>query len=173
MSGETPFAPITNPFEYLQVVFNPDGTLTRNFNSFPRVVPKPDDSEGQTPVLSKDVPINPSNKTWARIFLPCEALDSSSTANKLPLVVYYNGGGFILLSPDLVIFHKSCSDLAQTILAVVLSVNYRLAPKHRLPAAYDDGVEALHWIKTTQEKWLREYADLSNCFLMGSSAGGN
>ncbi|XVF81813.1 hypothetical protein PTKIN_Ptkin15bG0186100 [Pterospermum kingtungense] len=154
MLGETPLAPITDPFEYLQVVLNPDGTLTRNFNSFPRVVPKPDDPEGQTAVLSKDVLINPSNNTWARIFLPREKLDGSSTSNKLPLVVYYHGGGLILLSPDWVIFHNSCSDLAETI------------PDYRL-------IEALHWIETTQEKWLREYADLSDCFLMGSSAGGN
>ena len=173
MSGQTPPAPITDPFEYLQVVLNPDGTLTRNFNSIPCVPPKPNDPQALTPVLSKDVPINPSNNTWARIFLPREALDSSSLANKLPLVVYYHGGGFILLSADMVIFHDSCSDLAKTVPAVVISVDYRLAPEHRLPAAYDDGVEALHWIKTTQEQWLRNYADLSNCFLMGSSAGGN
>lgn len=71
------------------------------------------------------------------------------------------------------LFHNSCCDLANTVPAIVVSVEYRLAPEHRLPAAYEDGGEALHWIKTTQEVWLTEYADLSNCFLMGSSAGGN
>ncbi|GKU89500.1 hypothetical protein SLEP1_g3629 [Rubroshorea leprosula] len=57
--------------------------------------------------------------------------------------------------------------------AVVMSVEYRLAPEHRHPEAYDDAMEALHWIKCNQEEWLREYADFSNCFLMGTSAGGN
>ncbi|XVF09741.1 hypothetical protein REPUB_Repub07fG0121700 [Reevesia pubescens] len=174
MSGQPPPTPITDPFDYLKIVLNPDGTLTRNFNSIPCVAPKPNDPQGQTPVLSKDVPINSSNNTWARIFLPREALDINSSVNKkLPLVVFYHGGGFILLSADMVIFHDSCSDLAKTVPAVVVSVDYRLAPEHRLPAAYDDGMEALHWIKTTQEEWLRDYADLSNCYLMGSSAGGN
>ncbi|KAK8627903.1 hypothetical protein V6N13_135500 [Hibiscus sabdariffa] len=165
MSGQ----PITDPLEYLQVVVNPDGTLTRNFNMFPSVAPTPNDPQNQAPVLSKDVPINPSNNTWARIFLPREPPNT----NKLPLVVYFHGGGFILLSANMDIFHTSCCDLANTVPAVVVSVEYRLAPEHRLPAAYEDGVEALHWIKTSEEEWLREYADLTKCFLMGSSAGGN
>ncbi|XP_007038525.2 PREDICTED: uncharacterized protein LOC18605456 [Theobroma cacao] len=173
--GETLRPPITDPFEYLQIVLNPDGTLTRNL-MIPRVVAEPNDPEGQAPVLSKDVPINPSNRTWARIFLPRQALDcTSSSANKLklPLVVYYHGGGFVLLSADMGICHDFCSNMSKAIPAIVVSVDYRLAPENRLPAAYDDGLEALHWIKTTGDEWLREYADLSNCFLMGSSAGGN
>lgn len=153
MSGQTPLAPTTDPYEFLQIVLNPDGTLTRNFNSFPSVVAKPNDpDQGQTPVLSKDVIINPSNNTWARIFLPRrhEPVENSSSppaASKLPVLVYYHGGGFILLSADMVIFHESCSDLAKTIPSVVVSVNYRLAPEHRLPAAYDDGVERCTGLK--------------------------
>jgi acetyl esterase/lipase len=63
--------------------------------------------------------------------------------------------------------------MAKDLNVIIVSVEYRLAPEHRLPAAYDDAVEALHWIKTTQDDWLREYADLSNTFIMGISAGGN
>ena len=55
--------------------------------------------------------------------------------------------------------------------AVVASVKYRLAPEHRLPAAYDDAMEALHWIKTSTEEWLRRYVDYSNRYVMGNSAG--
>ncbi|XP_076926823.1 carboxylesterase 1-like [Bidens hawaiensis] len=36
-----------------------------------------------------------------------------------------------------------------------------------------EGVEALHWIKSTQDPWLTQFADFSNCYLMGSSAGAN
>ena len=47
---------------------------------------------------------------------------------------------------------------------VIASVEYRLASEHRLPTAYDDAVEVLHGIKTTHDKWLKEYADFSNCY---------
>ncbi|XVF05268.1 hypothetical protein REPUB_Repub05bG0157300 [Reevesia pubescens] len=77
------------------------------------------------------------------------------------------------LHADIVLFHDFCSDLAKIVPAIVVSVDYRLAPEHRLPATYDDAGEALHWIKITQEEWVRDYADLSNCYLMGSSAGSN
>ncbi|KAI9078184.1 hypothetical protein K1719_039798 [Acacia pycnantha] len=62
--------------------------------------------------------------------------------------------------------------MASDIGAVVASVDYRLAPEHRLPAAYEDAVEALHWIKTSTDDWLREFVDYSNCYMMGNSAGG-
>uniref|UniRef100_A0A7N2N5I5 Alpha/beta hydrolase fold-3 domain-containing protein n=1 Tax=Quercus lobata TaxID=97700 RepID=A0A7N2N5I5_QUELO len=43
-----------------------------------------------------------------------------------------------------------CSNMALQLAVVVVSVEYRLAPEHRLPAAYDDAIEALHWIKSYQ-----------------------
>ncbi|XP_039158743.1 probable carboxylesterase 120 [Eucalyptus grandis] len=57
--------------------------------------------------------------------------------------------------------------------AVVVSASYRLAPEHHLPAAYDDAVEALRWVRTTDEEWLREGIDFSRCYLMGTNAVGN
>ncbi|KAK2653715.1 hypothetical protein Ddye_013571 [Dipteronia dyeriana] len=63
--------------------------------------------------------------------------------------------------------------MAVKLQTVIVSVKHRLAPEHRLPAAYDDAMEALHWIKTTKEVWLQKYVDFSKCFLMGNSSGGN
>ena len=68
-----------------------------------------------------------------------------------------------------------CRRLCAAIGAVVVSVNYRLAPEHRWPAAYDDGVDALRFIDTTGVPGLGAEVpvDLASCFLAGESAGGN
>ncbi|KAH7537944.1 hypothetical protein FEM48_Zijuj03G0146600 [Ziziphus jujuba var. spinosa] len=137
---------------------------------------EPDPSTATSSVLSKDIPLNPTNQTFVRLFLPRKTLEgySSSTTNqKLPLIFYYHGGGFVRLSATSTPFHVFCSNMALHLQAIIVSVEYRLAPQHRLPAAYDDAVEALHWIKTTHEDWISKFADLSSCFLMGTSAGGN
>ena len=57
----------------------------------PSTPPSPD-PDRPTPILSKDIPLNQSNKNWARIFLPWQALDNSSSS-KLLLKVYFHGGG--------------------------------------------------------------------------------
>ena len=156
-------------YKQLNLILNPNGTVTRS-NKPPESPPAPDPTL-HTKVLSKDLPINKSKGTWARIYLPRETLDHGS---KLPLVVFFHGGGFIFLSAASTIFHDFCFNMANDVVAVVASIEYRLAPEHRLPAAYDDAMEALHWIKTNQaDDWLRYFVDYSNVFLMGSSAGGN
>ncbi|KAK2994273.1 hypothetical protein RJ640_022926 [Escallonia rubra] len=162
-----------DPYAYIGMVRNPDGSVTRHSlgmlntpATYDPTLPSP------TPAFTKDIPINQSNNTWLRIFLPRETHDSPSAA-KLPLVVYYHGGGFVLCSAASSMFHDFCTTAAVQIPAVIVSVEYRLAPEHRLPAAYDDCLEALHWINSSNEDWLTKYADFSSCFLMGTSAGGN
>ncbi|KAI9160891.1 hypothetical protein LWI28_012469 [Acer negundo] len=180
MSHETAQSQFTiDPYQFLRIIPNPDGSIARNEKFCPRTPATPDHpphDDHILPVLSKDVFINQSNDSWVRLFLPggrvLAPLDSSSSG-KLPLIVYFHGGGFILNTPDMMFFHKFCSDMAIKLQAVVVSVKHRLAPEHRLPAAYDDAMEALHWIKTTQEVWLQKYVDFSKCFLMGNSSGGN
>ncbi|KAF1885290.1 hypothetical protein Lal_00029179 [Lupinus albus] len=135
--------------------------------------PAAPDPDTHSDVLTKDVPLNSINNTSLRIFLPKKALQSSSHSQKLPIIVYYHGGGFIYLSASSTINHDFCFKLAEILFVVVVSVEYRLAPVARLPAAYNDGVEALQWLRTTDDKWLREFGDITKCFLMGTSAGGN
>ncbi|XVF50736.1 hypothetical protein PTKIN_Ptkin04bG0126900 [Pterospermum kingtungense] len=94
-------------------------------------------------------------------------------AKKLPLIAYYLPRGFINCSAASTIFHVFCSKMALELQAIIVSVDYRLAPENQLPEAYDDAMEALHWIKTTQEEWLKQYADFATCFLMRLSSGGN
>ncbi|KAK4838071.1 hypothetical protein QYF36_010711 [Acer negundo] len=158
-----------DPCQVLHISLNPDGSITRHDDNWPKTPATPD-PPNDIPVLSKDVFINQSTNVWVRIFLPRQALLDH---NKLPLIVYFHGGGFIICSADMTAFHNFCLNMAVQVQAVVLSVKYRLAPEHRLPTAYDDAIEVLHWIKTTTEEWLTKYVDFSNCFLMGNSAGGN
>ncbi|VVB17669.1 unnamed protein product [Arabis nemorensis] len=69
------------------------------------------------------------------------------------------------------VFHDFCSTMARDLNAIVVAPSYRLAPEHRLPAAYEDGTEALDWIGKSDDEWIRSHADFSNVFLMGTSAG--
>lgn len=158
-----------DPFQHLKITLNSDGTITR-YREDPHTPPAPDPSL-PIPVLTQDALINNSNNTFARIFLPRNV--HSSAATKLPLIVYFHGGGFVLFSAASDFLQHACANLANDTNSIVVSVEYRLAPEHRLPAAYDDAVEALHWIKSKSNDWLRNHADYSNCYLMGSSAGAN
>ncbi|XP_065847810.1 carboxylesterase 1-like [Euphorbia lathyris] len=151
------------------IISNPDGTYTRHIQ-FPSISPNPNSSS--SPILTKDIPINTSNQTYLRIYLPRHLL-TTTTNHRLPLLIYFHGGGFVFSTPSSTINHDFCYLLSQHINAVIVSVRYRLAPEHRLPAAYDDAIEALQFIKMSDEHWLTQFTDVSRCFLMGTSAGGN
>nr|XP_010934082.1 probable carboxylesterase 8 [Elaeis guineensis] len=158
-----------DPCEYLKITRNPDGSITRH-----AIIPSSPANPNATPVLSKDLPLDPTHNTWLRIFVPNQS--SPSTDGKLPVIIYFHGGGFILASAGTTIFHDFCVKLSADLPAIVLSVEYRLAPEHRLPAAYDDAVDALLWARTQAlgpASAVDARTDFSRCFLMGSSAGGN
>ncbi|XP_031502816.1 probable carboxylesterase 15 [Nymphaea colorata] len=145
----------------------PDGTVTRvvDFDHPPLFVP----ASASDPVPSVDVTLDPSTGLWARIYHP-----PVSTDKQLPLIVYVHGGGFCLFSPGVDDFHRLATRLASATSSIVLSVAYRLAPEHRLPAAYDDLRAALRWLSNPDARQhLLASADLSRLFIMGDSAGGN
>ncbi|CAH9123806.1 unnamed protein product [Cuscuta epithymum] len=169
-------------YKFLKIVPNADGSLTR-LDGVPISPSNP--SDPQFP-LSKDIPLNPSSATFIRLFRPppptSDSNSSSPTTSKLPLIIYFHGGGFVLLSVASIVFHESCNKMAALLPAVVASVEYRLAPEHRLPAAYEDAVDALVWAREQAvaaasggdcDPWMAELVDFSRTFLMGSSAGGN
>ncbi|KAL6657492.1 hypothetical protein ACP70R_005272 [Stipagrostis hirtigluma subsp. patula] len=122
-------------------------------------------------VRSADVAVDASRGLWARVFSPSAA--GGSSASPLPVVVYFHGGGFALLSAASAPIDGMCRRLCRELGAVVVSVNYRLAPEHRYPAAYDDGVDALRFLADTGGLPAGPAVDLSRCFLAGDSAGGN
>lgn len=133
-----------------------------------------------TNVLSKDVLIIPETGVSARVYRP------GNITNKLPLVVYFHGGAFVISSSADPKYHTSLNDLVAEADIILVSVNYRLAPEHPLPAAFEDSLGALKWVAShakgegdgngplpvlNQEAWLREFVDFDKVFLAGDSAG--
>lgn len=117
----------------------------------------------------KDITIDPSKPITARLFLPDE-----SSVSRLPVLVYFHGGGFCIGSTTWLGYHHFLADFSVTAKCIVFSIDYRLAPENRLPIAYDDCYTSLQWLshQVSVEPWLK-LADLSRVFLSGDSAGGN
>ncbi|KAK9672703.1 hypothetical protein RND81_12G118400 [Saponaria officinalis] len=160
-------------YDSIHVTPNPDGTFTRSSSSFPKTPPSTTDPT--SPTLSKDVLLDSEKNTWVRVFLPRGTLepDHIPGEKKLPVVVFVHGGGFVFGSPDYPPFHEFRSVASRELHALVVSVGYRLAPEDRLPAAYNDVFEALTWVNGGEDEWVIKFGDLSNCVLMGESAGAN
>lgn len=94
------------------------GTVPPGIGVTDRAVPR---SAGQIPV---------------RVYRP-------AASSRRPLIVYFHGGGFVFGNLDL--GNWMCGTVAARVGAVVVSVDYRLAPKHRFPAAVEDCYTALAW----------------------------
>lgn len=86
----------------------------------------------------------------------------------LPLLVYFHGGGWVVGSVAL--SDNFCRALANASGCAVLSVEYRLAPEHRYPAAADDAYTATRW---ASEHAAELGVDPDRIAVGGSSAGGN
>ncbi|RLM58254.1 hypothetical protein C2845_PM18G05120 [Panicum miliaceum] len=127
------------------------------------------EAPGDAGVATRDVVIDPSTGVSVRLFRGVQR----GSDKKLPLVVYYHGGAFCSGSAFSKFFHRYASSLCARAGAVVVSVDYRLAPEHPIPAAYDDAWVALLWAASLSDPWLAEYADPKRLFLAGESAGGN
>jgi gibberellin receptor GID1 len=144
-----------------------DGTVNRRLaNLIDRKV-----SADQTPrhgVYTKDIVIDKTTGVRVRLFVP----DNGANGD-FPVVVYFHGGAFCALSAADVAYDTFCRKLAGRLTVAVVSVDYRLAPEHKCPAAYDDCFVALAWLRAQGRDCLPPSADLSRCFLMGDSAGGN
>ncbi|KAE8668108.1 presequence protease 2 [Hibiscus syriacus] len=133
-------------------------------------VPPCDDP--RTGVRSKDSPV--STLTSARIFIP-RTTDPSA---KIPLLIYIHGGGFCLESPFSPAYHNYLTSLVNRANVIAVSVEYRKAPEHLLPIAYDDAWTAIKWVashakRDGPEPWLNERADFDRVFLAGDSSGAN
>lgn len=90
------------------------------------------------------------------------------TSKKLPLVVFYHGGGFVV--GDISTHDEACRLLAKHGNVQVLSIDYPLAPEHSPEYIVNSCVEALEWVYTNAKKLD---IDSKRIAVAGDSAGGN
>jgi acetyl esterase/lipase len=99
----------------------------------------------------------------ARVYTPISVRGSLA-----PGLVFFHGGGFVLGSLDS--HDGTCRALASMARAVVISVDYRLAPEDPFPAAADDVVVAARWVLENARSVGIEPTAVA---LGGDSSGGN
>jgi acetyl esterase len=121
---------------------------------------------------AKDVPIGRienATLTGAQGALPYRSYTPVDAGPEpLPALVYFHGGGFVI--GDLDTHEGLCRMLANASGCRVISVEYRLAPEHKFPAAVEDAYTALCWIA----EHARELGiDKDRIAVGGDSAGGN
>jgi acetyl esterase len=96
----------------------------------------------------------------ARLYAPSQA--------RLPVLLYLHGGGFVIGGLET---HDSlCRQLALRSGGAVLALDYRLAPEHRFPTAFDDAWAALRWLAGPGAEVLG--LDGQRLAVGGDSAGG-
>lgn len=119
----------------------------------------------------KDVPVGktenimvpgPGGEIPVRVYSPVAA-----GGEAMPALVYYHGGGFVIGNID---SHDGlCRMMANEGNLRVISVDYRLAPEHKFPAAFDDALAALNWVEQNASNLG---VDANRIAVGGDSAGG-
>ena len=99
-----------------------------------------------------------------RLFRP----QGTQAGARLPALVYYHGGGWTI--GDLDTHDTLCRQLANASRCTVISVDYRMGPEHRFPAAVDDCLAATRWVHAQADGLGIDSARLG---VGGDSAGGN
>ena len=158
-------ASITEEVEKEFLPFNrmyEDGSVERLVGSH-YVPPLPNDPE--TGVTSKDITISQDPSISARLNLP--SLNQTHLP-KLPILVYFHGGGLCLESAFSFNHQRYLNSLVAQAQVVAVSVEYRLAPEHLLPIAYEDCWAALQWVALhslnnglNKEPWLMNHGDFN------------
>jgi len=132
------------------------GELRRIFKSWNEALPKP-------PIRRVfDTAIQGSEaRIPMRIYIPSEA-------GRLGVLVYFHGGGWVI--GDLDSYDPLCRGLANACNCIVVSVDYRLAPEHKFPAAVIDAFDATKWVLLHANEIG---GDPEKVAVGGDSAGGN
>ncbi|XP_020571192.1 probable carboxylesterase 2 [Phalaenopsis equestris] len=122
-----------------------------------------------TKLHSKDVIINAETNITARLYLPT----TPSPPAKLPILLYFHGGAFLIESAFSPTYDPHLKNLSLHAPLLAVSVNYRLAPENPLPNAYQDAWAALQWVCSQADPWIKDRGDLDRVYIAGDSAGAN
>jgi acetyl esterase len=125
-------------------------------------------SNPEPPELKSVQPLaipSPAGSIPARIYTPKTLRQAAGLA---PCLVFFHGGGWVI--GDLDSHDVVCRTLADAGQLIVISVDYRLAPEHKFPAAVDDAIAATAWIAANARQLG---IDASRLSVGGDSAGGN
>ena len=128
-----------------------------------RVVTNPEPPELKS-VAPLSIP-SPAGDIPARLYTPVQLRQADGLA---PCLVFFHGGGWVI--GDLDSHDVVCRKLAHEAELIVISVDYRLAPEHKFPAAVEDAIEATQWIAANARQLG---IDASRLMVGGDSAGGN
>jgi acetyl esterase/lipase len=115
------------------------------------------------PVAKVDERVIPGPAGEIRLRLYCP-----NTAGPVPAIVYYHGGGHVIGSLDT--HDLIARNLSAGAGALVASVDYRMGPEHKFPAAVDDSYASLQWVHANAPSLG---ADPSRLGVHGDSAGAN
>jgi len=85
-----------------------------------------------------------------------------------PILVFFHGGGWVMGNLEAADF--ICRSLANGASCIVVSVDYRLAPEHKFPAALEDAYAAIQWVADCAATFK---GDAKRIAVGGDSAGGN
>jgi acetyl esterase len=111
-------------------------------------------------VSNREIP-GPAGAIPVRVYKP-------NATGPLPILVYFHGGGWVAGNLDTA--DAICRGLANAAECLVISVEYRLAPEHKFPAALDDCYVAVQWIAANAAQFG---GDSSRLAVGGDSVGGN
>lgn len=130
---------------------------------------RPTDPEALVPgVRSAPLTIDTGSAALpATVYTPVQAEAAAAPAG-LPVILYFHGGGWVIAGKE--VYDSSARGLARQAQAIVVSVDYRLAPEHRFPAAWEDALASYRWLTAHA---ARIGGDPSRLALAGESAGGN
>lgn len=112
-------------------------------------------------IENKQITVRDGQQINIRLYLP-------EHAEKLPVIIYYHGGGWVF--GDLESADAGCRILADKAHAIVVSVDYRLAPEHPFPTPLHDAYDSLLWVFDNIASFG---GDKSRLTVAGDSAGGN